>query len=170
MARLAAVLLMLAWSGTSQKPEEVRHFPSIVFGQILLGPGASRYETIFTVTCRKQAAVTMDLFTDAGEPMPASFVDADGSVAATDSTMRFILMAGQSLRIKVQLPPDQLKEDVALRTGWANFRSNEDLDVWALVRILKPDGTLFDKHVLLSEKLTVGAVYDRATILNSGRS
>jgi len=132
--------------------EEVRHFPSIVFGQIMLGPGASRYETIFTVTSKTEVPARVDLFTDNGEPMQASFVDSGGSVASTDSSFRFFLTANHSVRIKVQLTPDDMKEDVSLRTGWANFRSSDDLDVWALIRILRPDGTVIDKHVLLSEK------------------
>ena len=146
------VAMLLTASFGPGSGEEIRHLPSIVYGQILLGPGASRYETIFTVTSRKGVSATLDLFTDRGEPMEASFVDSAGVVASTDSTFRFFLTANQPVRIKVQLPPDDMQEDVALKTGWANFRSSEELDVWALVRILKPDGTLIDKHVLLSEK------------------
>jgi hypothetical protein len=43
-----------------------------------------------------------------------------------------------------------------LRTGWANFHSTAELDVWALVRIVKPDGTLINKHVLLPERAPTG--------------
>jgi hypothetical protein len=139
-------------AGAASSSEDVRHVPSIVYGQILLGPGASRYETIFTVTSRKGISATLDLFTDRGEPMEASFVDSKGVVASTDSTFRFFMNPNQPVRIKVQLPPHALQEDVALKTGWANFHSTEELEVWALVRILKPDGTLIDKHVLPSEK------------------
>ena len=152
MLRALSLVMMMLAAGRAGDPTTVRHFPSIVYGQILLGPGASRYETIFTVTSKKEVGVTLDLFTDKGQPMEASFLDADGTVTSTDSTFRFFVTGGQPVRIKVQLSPDDLKEDVALKTGWANFRSTEDLDVWALVRILKPDGTLIDKHVLLSEK------------------
>ncbi len=151
MLRTASFLLAFLLSPALSN-EEVRHVPTIVFGQILLGPSASRYETIFTVTSRRAVSATLDLFTDHGEPMEASFVDSKGIVASTDSTFRFFLNANQPVRIKVQLPPEVMKEDVALRTGWANIRSAEDLDAWVLVRILKPDGTLIDKHVLTSEK------------------
>jgi hypothetical protein len=152
MLRMVSLIVAVILGGSLETREEVRHFPSIVYGQILLGPGASRYETIFTVTSRREVSAILDLFTDKGEPMMASFADSYGNVTSTDSTFRFFLAAGQPLKIKVQLPPDDLNADVALKTGWANFRSVEDLDVWALVRILKPDGTLVSKHVLLSEK------------------
>ena len=152
MLRALSLVMMLLVAGKGGDPATVRHFPSIVYGLILIGPGAARYETIFTVTSKKEVAVTLDLFTDIGEPMEASFVGSDGTVTVTDSTFRVFLTAGQPVRIKVQLSPEELKEDVALKIGWANFRSTEDLDVWALVRIVKPDGTLIDKHVLLSEK------------------
>ncbi len=135
---------------------EVRHFPSIVYGQILLGPGASRYETTFSVSAKKETPATLELFTDKGEPMQASFVDSSGAIAATDSSMRFLLTANRALTIKVQLTPEELKEDVALKTGWANFSSAEDLEVWATIRILKPDGTVIDKHILLAERVPHG--------------
>ena len=153
MLRIAlSILGVLLTAIAPPASEEVRHFPSIVYGQILLGPGASRYETIFTVTARKSVPASLDLFAENGEPLNASFVDTKGVVASTDSTFRFYVTANQPVRIKVQLAPDELQEDVALKTGWANFRSTEELQAWALVRILKPDGTLVDKHVLLSEK------------------
>jgi hypothetical protein len=153
MVRIVFSILAVLFTGIEPPAsEEVRHFPSIVYGQILLGPGASRYETIFTVTARKSVPATLDLFAENGEPLNASFVDTKGVVASTDSTFRFYVNANQPVRIKVQLAPDELQEDVALKTGWANFRSTEELEAWALVRILKPDGTLVDKHVLLSEK------------------
>jgi hypothetical protein len=153
MARIAfSILALLFGSFAPPASEQVRHFPSIVYGQILLGPGASRYETIFTVTARKSAAATLDLFAENGQPLNASFVDMQGVVASTDSTFRFYVPANQPVHIKIQLAPTELQEEVALKTGWANFRSTEELDAWALVRIRKPDGTLVDRHVLLSEK------------------
>ena len=152
MLRLLPCILALLLTGTNGSNEEVRHFPSIVYGQILLGPGASRYETIFTVTSKKAGGATLDLFTENGEPMEASFVDSKGTIASTDSTFRFFVNANQPVRIKVQLSPDDLQQDVALKTGWANFHSADDFDVWALIRIMKPDGTVIDKHVLVSEK------------------
>jgi hypothetical protein len=152
MLRIVTMIVAVILSGSQGTREEVRHFPSIIYGQILLGPGASRYETIFTVTSKREVPASLDLFTDKGEPMMASFVDSEGTVTTTDSTFRFLLAAGQPVTIKVQLPPRDLSEDVALKTGWANFRSVEDLDAWALVRILKPDGTLVSRHVLVSEK------------------
>ena len=153
MLRIALSIAAVLFSGAAPSAnEEVRHFPSIVYGQILLGPAASRYETIFTVTARRNVAATLDLFAENGEPLNASFVDTKGVVASTDSTFRFYVTANQPVRIKVQLAPNELQEDVALKTGWANFRSTEELEAWALVRILKPDGTLVDKHVLPSEK------------------
>src|SRR5437773_89278 len=120
MLRITSCILAFVLAGTAGANEEVRHFPSIVYGQILLGPGASRYETIFTVTCRKGSAATLDLFGETGEPMEASFVDSNGAVASTDSTFRFFLNPNQPVRIKVQLAPDDLQQDVALKTGWAN--------------------------------------------------
>jgi hypothetical protein len=151
MIRIVAALLLFAY-GPAADTEQVRHFPSIVFGQILLGPGASRYETIFTVTARKTGLATLDLYNENGVPLQASFVAADGNVASTNSTFRFFLSAGQPVQVKVQLTPDEFYEDIALKTGWANFRSLNEIEVWALVRILKPNGTLIDKHVLQSQK------------------
>lgn len=152
MFRSVLLSVALIAGGASETRDEIRHFPSIVYGQILLGPGASRYETVFSVTSRKSLPASLELFTDNGVPMIASFVDQTGEVTTSDSTFRFFLAAGQPIRIKLQLTSEDAKEDVALRTGWANFRAAEDLEVWALVRILKPDGKLIDKHVLTSEK------------------
>src|SRR5262245_50349801 len=99
MLRALSLVMMLLIGSKAGDPAPVRHFPSIVYGQILLGPGASRYETTFTVTSKKEVAVTLDLFTDKGQPMEASFVDSSGAVTLTDSTFRFFLAAGQPVRI-----------------------------------------------------------------------
>jgi hypothetical protein len=154
--RIAALILAIALGGSSDKGEQVQHFPSIVYGQILLGPRASKYETIFTITAKKSAPATLDLFNDKGEPMEASFLDPRGDEAGSDTSFRFVLVAGQPLHIKLRITADELKDDVVLRTGWANFHSTEQLDVWALVRIMKPDGTLIDKHFLLPERAPTG--------------
>src|SRR5262245_39939738 len=150
--RVAALILAMVFGSTADKGEQVRHFPSIVYGQILLGPRASKYETIFTVTARTRAPATLDLFNEKGEPLKASFLDPRGEEAGSDTSFRFVLVAGQPLQIKLRITADELKDDVAFRTGWANFHSTEDLEVWALIRIMKPDGTLIDKHVLLPER------------------
>jgi hypothetical protein len=154
--RIATLILAIVLGGISDKGEPVQHFPSIVYGQILLGPGASKYETIFTITARKSAPATLDLFNDNGAPMEASFLDPRGDEAGSDTSFRFVLVAGQPLQIKLRITADELKEDVVLRTGWANFHSTAELDVWALVRIVKPDGTLINKHVLLPERAPTG--------------
>ena len=154
--RIAALILAIVFGSSSDKGEPVRHFPSIVYGQILLGPSASKYETIFTITAKKNAPATLDLFNDKGQPMEASFLDPRGDEAGSDTSFRFILVAGQPLQIKLRITADELKDDVVLRTGWANFHSTEELDVWALVRIMKPDGTLINRHVLLPERTPTG--------------
>src|SRR5262245_48292204 len=154
--RIASLILAILISGSTDTGEQVRHFPSIVYGQILLGPGASKYETIFTVTAKKNASATIDLFNDRGGPMVASFLDQRGVEASSDSTFRFVLVAGQPLQIKLRLTSEDSREEVALKTGWANFHSAEDLAVWALIRIVKPDSTLIDKHILLPERAPTG--------------
>ena len=65
-----SVLLLLLPFG-----EEVRYFPSILYGHILIGTGTSRYETVFTITASNETRVTVNVFTDKGEPMNASFID-----------------------------------------------------------------------------------------------
>src|SRR5215510_1698428 len=150
--RIAALILAIMFGSGSEKGEQVQHFPSIFYGQILLGEHASKYETIFTITARKNVPATLDLFNEKGEPMEASFLDPRGDEAGSDTSFRFILVAGQPLQVKLRITADELKDDVVLRTGWANFHSTEELDVWALIRIMKPDGTLISKHVLLPER------------------
>jgi hypothetical protein len=154
--RIAALILAIVLGGSADKGEQVQHFSSIVYGQILLGSAASRYETVFTITARKSGPATLDLFNEKGEPMEASFLDRRGDEAGSDTSFRFVLVAGQPLQIKLRITPDELRDDVVLRTGWANFHSTEELDVWALIRIMKPDGTLIDKHVLLPERVPTG--------------
>ena len=154
--RIAALILAILLGSSADKGEPVQHFPSIVYGQILLGERPSRYETVFTITAKKSAPATVDLFNDKGEPMEASFLDPRGDEAATDTSFRFVLVANQPLQIRLRITADELKDDVVLRTGWANFHSTEELDVWAVVRIMKPDGTLIQKHVLLPERAPTG--------------
>jgi hypothetical protein len=154
--RIAALILAILLGSSADKGEPVQHFPSIVYGQILLGERPSRYETVFTITAKKSAPATVDLFNDKGEPMEASFLDPRGDEAATDTSFRFVLVANQPLQIRLRITADELKDDVVFRTGWANFHSTEELDVWAVVRIMKPDGTLIQKHVLLPERAPTG--------------
>ena len=51
--------------------KEIRYFPSILYGQILAGPGMSKYETVFTVSAKKETRATLQLFADKG---PTAFI------------------------------------------------------------------------------------------------
>jgi len=154
--RIASFIFAILLSGSFGKGERVHHFSSIVYGQILPGPNASTYETIFTVTAKQSTPASVDLFNEKGQPMQASFVDESGAETSIDSTLRFVLVAGQPLRIKLRLPSPDSKEDVAVETGWANFRSLEDLDVWAQVRVAKLDGTLIETVIFFPERAPIG--------------
>ena len=66
MNALLALLLLIS------TPNQVEYFPSILFGHILVGPGTSRYETVFTVTAKKEARSTLALFNERGESMKAT--------------------------------------------------------------------------------------------------
>src|SRR5262245_42198870 len=109
--RIAALILAILLGSSADKGEQVRHFPSIVYGQILLGDSASKYETIFTITAKKNAPATVDLFSDKGEPMEASFLDSRGDEATTDTSFRFVLVAGQPLQIRLRITADELKDE-----------------------------------------------------------
>lgn len=149
--KLICALLMLLLSG-----KEIRYFPSILYGHILAGPGTSKYETVFTVSARKETRATLRVFTDKGERMEASFVDELGGSASTGHSFEFFLLTGRPLKIKLMLMPDQATEDVAVMSGWATFESSEEIDVMAVVRIMTPDGKLITRHVLGSEKPPTG--------------
>jgi len=149
MLRLCALLMSMLAANTGL---EVNHIPSIVYGQILVGPGSSRYETIFLISSRKEELVHLELFTEDGTPLRASFLDSDGTVAWTDSSFRFYVSPHRALKIKLQLSPEEMNQDVALKTGWANFSSAGGVEVSTLVRVLNIDGTLIDKHLLSSQK------------------
>ena len=148
---LICALLMLLLSG-----REIRYFPSILYGQILAGPGTSKYETVFTVSSRKETRVTLRLFADKGERMNASFVDELGKPASTGHSFEFFLTPGRPLKIRLTLPPEQAADQVAVMSGWATFESSEDIEVVAVVRITTPDGKLITRHVLGSEKPPAG--------------
>lgn len=136
--------------------KEIRYFPSILYGQILAGPGTSKYETVFTVSARKETRATLQLFADKGERMNASFVDELGKSASTGHSFEFFLSPERPLKIRLTLLPEQAAEQVAVMSGWATFESSEEIKVVAVVRITTPDGKLITRHVLGSEKPPVG--------------
>ena len=147
---LGALLLMVTVGG------DVQYIPSILYGHILIGSGTSRYETVFTITAKRAARSRLDIFTDKGEPMDASFVDEQGHSASTGSSFEFFLMPGRPVRIKLALMPEEAGDDVAVKSGWATFHSSEDVDISAIVRITAPDGKLISRHVLGSERPPTG--------------
>jgi len=147
---LYGLLLLLSFA------KEVRYFPSIAYGQILIGAGSSRYETVFTLVAAKETRATLGLFNDKGEPMDASFVDARGRSAKTGSSFECYLMPYRSVQIKLALAPDDADQDVAVKTGWATIESSEELDIEAVIRITTPDGKLLTRHVLFSQKPPIG--------------
>src|SRR5215510_12268224 len=136
--------------------KEIRYFPSIVYGHILAGPGTSKYETVFTVSARKEARATLHLFGDKGERMEATFVDALGKSAGTGHSFEFFMTAERPVIIRLTLMPEQTANDVAVMTGWATFESSDDIDVAAVVRITSTDGKLINRHVIASERPSAG--------------
>lgn len=132
--------------------KEIRYFPSILYGHILVGPGMSKYETVFTVSARKETRATLQLFAEKGEQMNASFVDELGKSASTGHSFEFFMTPERPLRIRLTLMPEQAADDVAVMTGWATFESSEDIEVVAVVRITTPEGKLITRHVLASER------------------
>ncbi len=134
----------------------VRYFSSVLYGQILLGPGTSRYETIFTVTAQKETRSTLELFTDKGEPMKASFVDETGNAASVGSSFEFFLRPDRPVRFRLALLPDEAGNDILVKTGWATFQSSEDIDALETVRITTADGKLIDRHFMMSETPPTG--------------
>jgi hypothetical protein len=149
--KILLTLLMLV-----QPVKEIRYFPSILYGHILSGPGTSKYETVFTVSARKEARATLQLFADKGERMEASFVDALGKSASTGHSFEFYMTPEHPVMIRLTLVPDQMANDVAVMTGWATFESSDDIDVAAVVRIMSPDGKLINRHVIASERPPAG--------------
>jgi hypothetical protein len=151
MRLIAALLLLL-----NPAADHVRYFPSILYGHILLGGGSSKYSTTFTITSEQAVRASLALFTDKGEPMNASFLDERGNAAGAGSSFEVYVAAGRPLRVTLMLTPDDAKEEVLVRTGWATFHSTEELDVRGVVRITTPDGKLITRHVLSSEKPPTG--------------
>jgi len=135
---------------------EIRYFPSILYGHILAGPGTSKYETVFTVSAKKEARATLQLFGEKGERIEASFVDESGKSASTGQSFEFFMAADCPVIIRLTLMPDQTANDVAVLTGWATVESSDDIDVVAVVRITTPDGKLINRHVIASEKPPAG--------------
>jgi hypothetical protein len=144
-------LLMLVLPG-----KEIRYFPSILYGHILAGPGTSKYETVFTVSAKREARATLHLFGENGERIEASFVDELGKAAGTGDTFEFSMTPERPVIIRLTLMPEQTANDVAVMTGWATFESSDDIDVAAVVRITTPGGKLINRHVIASERPPAG--------------
>jgi hypothetical protein len=148
---LLYALLLLSSFG-----KEVQYFPSVLYGHILIGPGTSRYETIFAITARKETRATLELFTDKGEPMQASFTDEHGKAASTGNSFEFFLTPDRPVAIRLALAAEDMAEDVAVKTGWATFQSSEEIEVAAVVRITTPEGKILSRHVLGAQKAITG--------------
>ena len=151
--RVLAILLTLM--GISPG-DDVRYFPSILYGHILVGSGSSRYNTTFVVTAKKDTRASLILFTDGGEPMKARFVDEAGNIANSGDSFDFWLSGGRPIQLRLELTEEDEKEQVVVKTGWATLRSLEEIDVTAIVRITTPDGKIITRHVLSSEKPPTG--------------
>jgi len=145
-----ALLLLLPFN------REVRYFPSILYGHILIGSGTSRYETVFTITAGNETRVAVNLFSDKGDPMNASFVDEGGKWAGAGSSFECYVIPDRPVKIKLALKPEDAEDDVAVKTGWAMVESPEQVDITAVVRITTPDGKLISRHVLGSERPPTG--------------
>ena len=144
-------IAILSLGATSAAGSDVRYFPNIMYGHILIGNGASRYETGFAASARKETRVTVKLFNEKGEPMEATFLDETGDVAGTGSSFEFFLAPERTVRIRIQLTPEEAGHDVAVKTGWATFAASENIDVMALVRVTRPDGSLLSRYLAAAE-------------------
>lgn len=152
MKRLLLLFLLPIAAAGSVAEEQVSYFPSLLYGHILAGTGPSRYETTLIVRSEKSARAHIDIFSEKGEPMQASFADQDGNIAATGHSFAFMLQPAQPLRVKIQLPSEEASNEIAVKTGWATVSSPEELEVSALVRITTPEGRVLTRHLLSSEK------------------
>src|SRR5439155_13903099 len=100
--------------------------------------------------------VTMNLFTEKGDPMNASFIDEGGKSAGTGNSFECYVIPDRPVRIKLALKPEDAEDDVSVKTGWATVQSPEQVDITAVVRITTPDGKLISRHVLGSQKPPTG--------------
>jgi hypothetical protein len=148
------ILLLVPIAALAAADEQVSYFPSLMYGHILAGAAASRYETTLILNSEKGGRAQIELFSEKGEPMEASFTDPDGNIAATGSSFAFVLQPERTLLVKLQLPEQEASDDVAIRTGWATVTSVEELEVSALVRVTTPQGKLLSRYLLSSEKPT----------------
>lgn len=146
-----AILYLCLLAAIPADGSEIRYFPNVIYGHILIGTSASRYETGFSAVSQKETRVTVKLFSDRGEPMAASFLDEKGDLAATGSSFEFFLAPDHPVRIKIQLAPEDAGRDVAVKTGWATFVASEDIDVLALVRVTSPDGSLLNRSLVSAQ-------------------
>jgi hypothetical protein len=144
-------ITILSLCAISVDGSEIRYFPSIVYGHITIGAGASRYETGFAASATKGTRVTVKLFNESGEPMEASFLDETGEIAVTGSSFEFYLAADRTIRIRIELPPEEASHEVAVKTGWATFAASEDIEVRAVVRVTRPDGSLLSRYLAAGE-------------------
>ena len=157
MMRAAIVLLtlsQLAAMPARSADERINYLPSLMYGHILAGSGASRYETILVIRSAVRTRAHVEVFAEDGKPLTTSFSDQQGDVAATAASFDFVVQPGRTVQLKLQLPEDEASSDIAVKTGWATIRSFDDLEVSALVRILTAEGRLLSRHVLSTERLT----------------
>ncbi len=136
--------------------KEIQYFPSILYGHIWAGPGTSKYETVFTVSAKKETRAALHLFGEKGEHIEASFVDDLGKFAGSGHSFEFFLTPERPVIIRLALMPEQSANDVAVMTGWATFESSDEIDVAAIVRITTPDGKLINRHVIPSQRPPAG--------------
>jgi len=150
------VKFLLAFLTLVLPGKEVQYFPSILYGHILAGPGTSKYETVFTVSAKKETRAALHLFGEKGERIEASFVDDLGKSAGTGHSFQFFMTPERPVIIRLMLPPEQTANDVVVMTGWATFESSDEIDVAAVVRITTPEGKLINRHVIVSERPPAG--------------
>jgi hypothetical protein len=154
MKQLLPLLLIPFAAIAANTDQQVSYFPSLMYGHILAGTAASRYETTLILKSPKGARAHIEIFSEQGKPMDAGFTDQDGNVAATTSSFAVVLEPGRTLLVKLQLPEEEASNDIAIRTGWATVSSVEELEVSALVRVTTPQGKLVSRYLLSSEKPT----------------
>lgn len=152
MTKLALPLLsVLVLTLPVRAAEQVLCFPSLMYGHILIGSAASRYETSFVIHSRKGGRVTLKLFSDRNEPLEASFVDDRGNIAETSSAFEFLLAPDRTVKVRLQVPEADRKDEVMVKTGWAMFRFSQESEVQAIIRVRDMSGKLINQYVLLPD-------------------
>ena len=114
---MRALILVLALSHFAATPsrsadEQINYLPSLMYGHILVGSGASRYETILVIRADVRTRAQVEVFAEDGKPMTASFSDQEGDIAATAASFDFVVQPGRTVQVKLQLPEEEASKEI----------------------------------------------------------